>query len=195
MAEVQPLRTLRYEPSAVGLARGRDRAALRRDRRRAARRARRPAARTTWSRSTCRRRDGGDPYEHARDDGATGASSGVLVREDEPAVWVLRQDYTAPDGARRTRDRVLRARARGGLRAGPDPPARAHPPRARRRTASTSPAPRAPTSPPSSASSPTRDGAAGRALEQVAAERAVRRRRPTTTARATRSGGSADAGR
>jgi uncharacterized protein (DUF1015 family) len=29
--------------------------------------------------------------------------SGVLVQEDEPAMWVLRQDYTAPDGSARTR--------------------------------------------------------------------------------------------
>jgi uncharacterized protein (DUF1015 family) len=32
---------------------------------------------------------------------------GVLVREDEPAVWVLRQDYQAPDGEHRTRTGVL----------------------------------------------------------------------------------------
>jgi uncharacterized protein (DUF1015 family) len=31
----------------------------------------------------------------------------VLVREDEPAVWVLRQDYEAPDGSTRTRTGVL----------------------------------------------------------------------------------------
>jgi uncharacterized protein (DUF1015 family) len=28
---------------------------------------------------------------------------GVLVQEDEPAIWVLRQDYTAPDGSERSR--------------------------------------------------------------------------------------------
>ena len=27
----------------------------------------------------------------------------MLVQEDEPAIWVLRQDYTAPDGSERTR--------------------------------------------------------------------------------------------
>ena len=27
---------------------------------------------------------------------------GVLVQEDEPALWVLRQDYSAPDGGART---------------------------------------------------------------------------------------------
>ena len=29
--------------------------------------------------------------------------NGVLVQEDEPALWVLRQEYTAPDGSARTR--------------------------------------------------------------------------------------------
>ena len=28
---------------------------------------------------------------------------GVLVQEDEPAIWALRQDYTAPDGSTRSR--------------------------------------------------------------------------------------------
>ena len=32
---------------------------------------------------------------------------GVLVQEDEPALWVLRQDYTAPDGGARTRTGFL----------------------------------------------------------------------------------------
>src|SRR5215210_4562932 len=30
-------------------------------------------------------------------------AQGVLVQEEEPAVWVLRQDYTAPDGGTRSR--------------------------------------------------------------------------------------------
>jgi uncharacterized protein (DUF1015 family) len=30
-------------------------------------------------------------------------AGGVLVEEDEPAMWALRQDYTAPDGGKRTR--------------------------------------------------------------------------------------------
>ena len=29
--------------------------------------------------------------------------NGVLVQEDEPAIWALRQDYTAPDGSTRSR--------------------------------------------------------------------------------------------
>jgi uncharacterized protein (DUF1015 family) len=34
-------------------------------------------------------------------------AGGVLTQEDEPAVWVLRQDYTAPDGASRSRTGFL----------------------------------------------------------------------------------------
>jgi uncharacterized protein (DUF1015 family) len=34
-------------------------------------------------------------------------SRGVLVQEDEPAVWVLRQDYAAPGGAARSRTGFL----------------------------------------------------------------------------------------
>ena len=70
----------------------------------AARGAGRPLAATTSSRSTCRRPAGGDPYAHAaahaRAPGATRASSS---HDDEPALWALEQDYTGPDGRRRTR--------------------------------------------------------------------------------------------
>ncbi len=34
-------------------------------------------------------------------------ASGVLTRDPEPALWVLAQDYTGPDGTRRTRTGVL----------------------------------------------------------------------------------------
>jgi len=33
--------------------------------------------------------------------------NGVLVQEDEPAIWALRQDYTAPDGGTRSRTGVF----------------------------------------------------------------------------------------
>ena len=42
--------------------------------------------------------DGGDPYEHAAATMSAWRERGVLVREDEPAIWALRQDYTGPDG-------------------------------------------------------------------------------------------------
>jgi uncharacterized protein (DUF1015 family) len=47
--------------------------------------------------------DGGDPYAHAAETYARWLADGVLVRDEEPAIWVLRQDYTGPDGEQRTR--------------------------------------------------------------------------------------------
>jgi uncharacterized protein (DUF1015 family) len=97
MAEVQPLRTLRYEPAAAGpledlIAPPYDvideelRAAL--------------VARSPFNvvEIDLPRADGGDPYQHAAATMAGWREQGVLVREGESAVWVLRQDYTGPDG-------------------------------------------------------------------------------------------------
>src|SRR5829696_2376384 len=47
--------------------------------------------------------DGGDPYAHAADVLRRWRAEGVVVRDDEPALWALEQDYTGPDGRRRTR--------------------------------------------------------------------------------------------
>jgi uncharacterized protein (DUF1015 family) len=47
--------------------------------------------------------DGGDPYAHAADVFARWQRDGVLVRDEEPALWALEQQYTGPDGQRRTR--------------------------------------------------------------------------------------------
>jgi uncharacterized protein (DUF1015 family) len=46
---------------------------------------------------------GDDPYAHAADVFARWQRDGVLVRDEEPALWALEQDYTGPDGRRRTR--------------------------------------------------------------------------------------------
>jgi uncharacterized protein (DUF1015 family) len=46
---------------------------------------------------------GGDPYEHAAATLAAWRAEGVVVRDAEPALWALEQDYTGPDGKRRTR--------------------------------------------------------------------------------------------
>ncbi len=54
---------------------------------------------------------GADPYEHAAETLQEWILQGVLVQEREPSLWVLEQDYTGPDGARRTR-RGLLARVR-----------------------------------------------------------------------------------
>jgi uncharacterized protein (DUF1015 family) len=46
---------------------------------------------------------GEDPYAHAAEVLERWRSEGVLVRDEEPALWALEQDYTGPDGRRRTR--------------------------------------------------------------------------------------------
>jgi uncharacterized protein (DUF1015 family) len=97
MADVQPLRTLRYEPGAAGelddlIAPPYDviddalRAEL--------------AARSPYNVVEV---DLPESYEGAAEKLREWRDQGVLVQEDEPAMWVLRQDYTAPDGSERTR--------------------------------------------------------------------------------------------
>ena len=101
MADLQPLKHAPLRPRVAGPLEA-DRAAVRRDRRRAARRAGRalavqrrrdrPAARAAATRTRTPPRCS---TRWQRD--------GVLVRDDEPAIWALAQDYTGPDGAPRTR--------------------------------------------------------------------------------------------
>ncbi len=162
MADLQPLRTLRYEPSAVGsleevIAPPYDvidaelRALL--------------AARSPYNVVEI---DLPPSYAQAAATMADWRQRGVLVREDEPAVWVLRQDYQAPDGARRSRTGVL-ARLRvdeygpGRIR----PHERTHPGPKEDRLKLTR-ATRTNLSPIFSLF-PDPDGAAGRAMEQAAA--------------------------
>jgi uncharacterized protein (DUF1015 family) len=97
MADVQPLRTLRYEPAAAGpledlIAPPYD---VIDDHLRAQLAARSPhnVVELDLPRS----------YEAAAETLQAWREQGVLVQEDEPALWVLRQDYTAPDGGTRTR--------------------------------------------------------------------------------------------
>jgi uncharacterized protein (DUF1015 family) len=97
MADVQPLRTLRYEPGKAGalgelIAPPYDviddelRAEL--------------AAKSPYNVVEL---DLPESYEGAAEKLGEWRDSGVLVQEDEPAMWVLRQDYTAPAGGERTR--------------------------------------------------------------------------------------------
>jgi uncharacterized protein (DUF1015 family) len=97
MADLQPLRTLRYEPSVVGsladvVAPPYDviddalRAEL--------------AARSPYN---VVHLDLPESYDQAAATMRDWSERGVLVRENEPAAWVLRQDYAAPDGTSRTR--------------------------------------------------------------------------------------------
>jgi uncharacterized protein (DUF1015 family) len=103
MADVQPLRTLRYAPEAVGsleavIAPPYD---VIDDEQRAELAARSPfnVVEIDLPQAT----NGGDPYMHARDTLDMWRQQGVMVREREPALWALQQDFTAPDGSRRSR--------------------------------------------------------------------------------------------
>ena len=46
---------------------------------------------------------GGDPYAAAAKELARWRTEQVVVQDDRPALWALEQDYTGPDGQRRTR--------------------------------------------------------------------------------------------
>jgi uncharacterized protein (DUF1015 family) len=46
---------------------------------------------------------GHDRYEAAANELASWRGQHVIVQDDEPALWALEQDYTGPDGQRRTR--------------------------------------------------------------------------------------------
>jgi uncharacterized protein (DUF1015 family) len=46
---------------------------------------------------------GGDPYEHAAATLRAWREEQIVVEDPEPALWALEQDYTGPDGQRRTR--------------------------------------------------------------------------------------------
>ena len=162
MADLQPLHTLRYEPSAVGsladvIAPPYDvidaelRAQL--------------AARSPYNVVEI---DLPPSYEAAAATMADWEQRGVLVREQDPAVWVLRQEYTDPAGAGRTRTGVLvrvRVDEYGPGRIRPTSAPTPGP----RRTASGSPARPRRTCPPSSACSATTRAAAARAMTQIAA--------------------------
>jgi len=103
MAEVQPLKTLRYEQSVVGPLDGviappydvidaELRAEL--------------VAKSPYNVVEIDlpvADDGGDQYLHAETLLDHWRHQGVLVQEDEPAFWALDQEYTAPDGSQQRR--------------------------------------------------------------------------------------------
>jgi uncharacterized protein (DUF1015 family) len=97
MADVQPFRTLRYDSREAGpledlvappydVIDERMRAQL--------------AARSPYNVVEL---DLPESYEGAARALQDWREKGVLVQEDDPAMWVLRQDYAAPDGSHRTR--------------------------------------------------------------------------------------------
>jgi uncharacterized protein (DUF1015 family) len=51
--------------------------------------------------------DGEDPYEHAAEVLEEWTLGGVLTSDRDEAVWPMTQEYTAPDGSRRTRHGIL----------------------------------------------------------------------------------------
>jgi uncharacterized protein (DUF1015 family) len=50
---------------------------------------------------------GGDPYEHAAETLEAWTLDGLLAADRDPAIWALTQDYSTPDGSRRTRHGFL----------------------------------------------------------------------------------------
>ena len=100
MADVRALRALRYEPARTGglepvlappydVIGPEERAAL--------------LARSPHNVVAIDLPEGDDPYAEAARILAAWQDEGVVVRDDEPAVWVLEQDYTGPDGRRASR--------------------------------------------------------------------------------------------
>jgi uncharacterized protein (DUF1015 family) len=104
MADVQPLRALHYDLARVGSLAGvvappydvidpEQRADL--------------AARSPFNVVRIDLPEGDDPYAEAARIFELWQADGALVRDDEPALWTLTQDYTAPDGRRLVRHGVF----------------------------------------------------------------------------------------
>jgi uncharacterized protein (DUF1015 family) len=51
--------------------------------------------------------NGGDPYAHAAQVLRSWSADGIVVRDDQPALWALQQAYTGPDGRQRTRHGIF----------------------------------------------------------------------------------------
>jgi uncharacterized protein (DUF1015 family) len=105
MADVEPLRALHYDPARVG---GLQPVAappydVVDDDQRAALLRRSPFNVVEIDLP----RDSGDPYAHAASLLREWRAGGVLVRDAEPALWALRQDYAGPDGRARTRHGIF----------------------------------------------------------------------------------------
>src|SRR3954467_4593949 len=103
MADVQPLNTLRYDLGAVGaledvIAPPYD---VIDDALRAELAGRSPF--NVVEIDLPRAAEGRDPYLHAADTFQAWRQEGVLRQERETAMWLLRQEYAAPDGSDRTR--------------------------------------------------------------------------------------------
>jgi uncharacterized protein (DUF1015 family) len=100
MADVRPFKALHYDPSRVGglqpvvappydVIDAEQRAEL--------------IARSPYNVVEIDLPQGDGPYAHAADVFERWQDEGILIRDDAPALWALEQDYTGPDGKRRTR--------------------------------------------------------------------------------------------
>ena len=100
MADIQPLRALRYEPSVAGplqdliappydVIDDEQRAAL--------------VARSRFNVVQIDLPTGSHPYTHAAATLDLWRKEGAVVEDEGPALWILRQDYTGPDGRAMTR--------------------------------------------------------------------------------------------
>ena len=100
MAQIEPLRALRYDPTKTGglqdvlappydVIDAEQRAQL--------------EARSPYNAVRIDLPQGADPYEHAAEQLASWEAQGVIVQDEQPALWPLAQDYTGPDGQPRTR--------------------------------------------------------------------------------------------
>jgi uncharacterized protein (DUF1015 family) len=112
MAEIQPLRALRYDPAVTGglqnvvappydVIDAEQRAEL--------------ATRSPYNVVGIDLPDGGeDRYDRAAELLRAWEAEGAVVQDEEPALWTLSQDYTGPDGRHRTRQGVFaRVRVEG----------------------------------------------------------------------------------
>ncbi|MCW3006284.1 MAG: hypothetical protein JWP17_910 [Solirubrobacterales bacterium] len=106
MAEIQPLNALRYEPAVAGplqnllappydVIDAEQRAEL--------------VARSPYNVVAIDLPDGDDPYATAAATLQRWRDEGAVVEDEGPALWVLRQDYTGPDGRTMTRQGFLTA--------------------------------------------------------------------------------------
>ncbi len=104
MAEIQPLRALHYDPARTGgfqdvlappydVIDSEQRARL--------------VARSPYNVVRIDLPEGDDPYRNAAEELAQWRADGVVVQDEEPALWPLAQDYAGPDGRRRTRTGFL----------------------------------------------------------------------------------------
>jgi uncharacterized protein (DUF1015 family) len=100
MAEIEPLRALHYDLEKTGGLQ--DVVAPPYDVIDAAQRAE-LEARSPYNVVRVDLPQGDDPYEAAAEQLAAWRQDHVIVQDEEPALWALEQDYTGPDGRRRSR--------------------------------------------------------------------------------------------